>query len=314
MKKTAHNPLKRSHYDSKGSISLQFQHGFDHSQAYQQSIHDDEITIHSSEQGIPAQEFTANSLGYDDTDFSDTKIAMAKAYDDDEPETTHFASAKAYDADAVEVLPADTTNEYSDVFEMDDEELFDDVQTVTKQAEMLSFDEVDQDDQFAEDLKAVLAGKKSLANLTDYVEPKEKATQQAVDKPIDPASETAVEEMQAKMEERGAIFEQFAADRNRLTTYQLGDIELESMFSQANADLDKKPIKKTPLTEEEVREIVDNNTTVAMSGLDLAEDFEYMDSIAEKPIIETPQNESEMFSEAVVEEEVTVKPEEQEIV
>lgn len=318
--------MRKSHYDAKRPISLEFKDGMLVSQAKsgEMSAHS-EYTFQHSAQSRPAFEFAENEIGDEnDAEFDDKgseerreekveEFAAAKAYDLEEDEddsmnhhseSYQYSSAKAYH-DEDDELPADRNNAYSDVFEMDDEELFEDTdyEPSKQQAVQLAIaDEVDVDDRFARDLEAILTGKKSLANLADYTAPNQQQNG-------DP-SKSAVGSAEEKMQNDSAIFEQFAASQKRMTSYQLGEVELGSLFDEADVDLDQKPVKKKILTPEEVRKVVDNNTTVALSDMDFAEDFEIIDSIAEAQEMAQKKEAKAADDEVNMDEVITVEPEE----
>ena len=309
--------MRKSHHDAKNPITLEFKDGrlVSTARSAEMSAQSD-YTFQHSDQSQPAFVFAKNDIGdEDDTDFEDERehesgTAKAYAYEDDEDnflnEDLHnptYASAKAY-MDEDDELPADQNNAYSDVFEMDDEELFNDTDDVASEQQSVQLaiaDEVDVDDRFARDLEAILTGKKSLANLADYTD-----TNQS--KSSDPAKDAA-SSAEEKMQKDSEIFEKFAASQQAMTSYQLGEVELGSLFDEVDMDLDRSPVKKKTLTPEEVRKVVDDNTTIALSDMDFAEDFEIIDSIAEAQAA-SQKNEVKSSYDEEAEEVITVEPEE----
>lgn len=257
---------RKNHYDNKMSINLMVQEG-ENSTSIQSNDDDTSYSLpHSIHQGFGVDEDHAFN------DVQNDEIVIAKAYDDhaDKIELNKGA-AKAYSNE--EIVPQDTTNEYSDVFKMDDESLFDNVDLSStekkEQAETLS-NQVEDDDEFARDLQAVLSGKKSLANLANHTEKKENTTPK---KEVDP-----VKQVEEKMAEQEAVFDQIAADRNRITTYQLGDIELTSIFDEADDSIESN---KIATAKNRVEDIIDEQS-MAMSGMEYAEDFEVIESIVDE--------------------------------
>jgi hypothetical protein len=309
--------MRKSHYDAKNPITLEFKDGRLVSQARSVEMSEQsDYTFQHSDYVPRAFEFAENEIGDDgDTEFEDDRehesdTAKAYSHDDDEDDMENedlhnptYASAKAY-LEEDDDLPADRNNAYSDVFEMDDEELFEDTDEVESEQQAVQLaiaDEVDVDDRFARDLEAILTGKKSLANLADYTDSNHA-------KSGDPAKDAA-SSAEEKMQNDSAIFEKFAASQNAMTSYQLGEVELGSLFDEADMDLDQKPVKKKTLTPEEVRKVVDDNTTVALSDMDFAEDFEIIDSIAEAQQA-AEKNEMKAAQNETIEDVVTIEPEE----
>ena len=276
--------LRKTHYDSKGEITLQFSDGY-----FQENNELSSVYGHKS----------TNEIIIDDEEFhtemgaSDFSVAAAKAYesiDDEEDvflnEEIGVSMAKAFDEegwsqayennDVEGQVPLDEGNEYSDVFETDEELLFEETDDVEPEvASELSLGDFvdDQDDQFAKDLQAVLSGQKSLANLAEYADVEENSP-----KP-EAKTNTPLQVAEQKIASDEAIFDQLAADRARLTTHQLGEVELTSIFDSADDEAFSET--KQIMNPDEVKRIVDSSTTVAMSGMDLAEDFELMDAIGQ---------------------------------
>ncbi len=260
---------RKNHYDNKVSINLMVSEG-GISGSIQKADIDNHFALPSSyHQGFGIDEDQAFIDNHND------EIVMAKAYDDytDTIELKR-TTAKAYSNE--KIVPQDTTNEYSDVFKMDDDSLFDSVITSSsensEQVESLS-NQVEDDDEFARDLQAVLSGKKSLANLAHHTEKKETSKQKTPQEEVDP-----VKQVEKKMAQQEAVFDQIAADRNRITTYQLGDVELTSIFDEADDNLESN---KIATAKNRVEDIIDEQS-MAMSGMEYAEDFEVIESIVDK--------------------------------
>ncbi len=313
--------VRKTHYDSKGAIALEFTHdSYENGEALSMGkAYDDDMSIgmEFDEVYTDAFEMTDGEI-FDDADnfaseLSNEAFVMAKAYDDefdsDDQYDNSVSQAKAFDAGQTST-PADENNQYSDVFESIDDNIFEDTSKNVANAQEVEAmaDEVEVDDQFARDLQAVLSGQKSLANLADYSEGQQAAP--AAANPPQDDTDKRVEQLEAKMAKDEAIFDQLAADRNNLTTYQLGEVELQSIFDEADGDLSKGSVA---LAKDRIEDIVDERS-IAMDGMEYAEDFELMDSIAEEELAESKTTAPSVDSnsdikDAVIEEEIVVSPE-----
>lgn len=267
QKSIQHKIRRKKHYDNKLSINLMVDNRSNSENITKADVEQDYILPMSYHQGFALDEDFSFEEPFNQT------LVMAKAYDDTFHEINHsISTAKAY---SDELIPEDTTNEYSDVFKMDDDSLFDDVDLIPsenqKQVESMA-NQVEDDDAFARDLQAVLSGKKSLANLAHHTENKSPTPENTTKKEVDP-----VKQMEEKMAKDEAIFDQIAADRNRVTTYQLGDIELTSIFDEADINLENN---RVATAKNRIENIIDEQS-MAMSGMEYAEDFEVIDSIAD---------------------------------
>ncbi len=314
--------VRKTHYDSKGAIALEFTHETDvNSTAVSMGkAYDDDMSIGmEADQGYTdAFEMTDGEIFEYEDDFSSglsgEAFVMAKAYDVDEVESDEVYVAPTSQANAMNTAqpaePVDENNQYSDVFESLDEDIFADAANAPVNAPQVDAmaDELEVDDQFAKDLHAVLSGQKSLANLADYSEGQQAAPTQNT--PPKDDTDNRVKELEKKMANEEAIFDQLAADRNNLTTYQLGEVELNSIFDEADRDSSKGSVA---LAKDRVEDIIDEQS-VAMDGMEYAEDFELMDSIAEEEMAESKEAKSSAenhsdIKDAVIEEEIVVKPE-----
>lgn len=314
--------LRKTHYDSKGAIALEFKYAASEStEAFSMGkAFDDDMSIGMDIDSNYVDAFDiVDNEGFDDLQefsggFSQAAFVMAKAYDEDaeidsaDAHSSEISTAKAYDDASTE--PADRDNQYSDVFESADDEIFSNASKSPAHALEVNemADEVEVDDQFAKDLQAVLSGQKSLANLADYSEAK---TAPATAPPANDDTDSRLKKLEEKMAKDEAIFDQLAADRNNLTTYQLGEVELQSIFDEADDDLSKGA--SIALAKNRIEDIIDE-TSIAMDGMEYAEDFELMDSIAEDELAESKNaasnsNSNPDIKDAVIEEEIVVSPE-----
>ncbi|XOV68331.1 MAG: hypothetical protein ACFHU9_03980 [Fluviicola sp.] len=314
--------VRKTHYDSKGAIALEIPHETQvgsEAMSMGKAYNDDmSIGMEADLEYTDAFEMTDDEVFDHGEDFtmglSSETFVMAKAYDtddlnSDELHDTSTSHARAMN-DAYDSEPLDENNQYSDVFESSDDAIFTESENASSNAPQVDAmaDEVEVDDQFAKDLQAVLSGQKSLANLADYSEGQQVAPAQN-NPPADDTDER-VKELEKKMAKDEAIFDQLAADRNNLTTYQLGEVELNSIFDEADGDLTKGSVA---LAKDRVEDIIDERS-VAMDGMEYAEDFEVMDSIAEDELAESKKTTSTADShsdikDAVIEEEIIVKSE-----
>ncbi|WP_341900187.1 hypothetical protein [Fluviicola taffensis] len=211
------------------------------------------------------------NIQFDDDNEDQSELAMAKAYDLSGEET--YATAKAYDDDDdfhpsadLKEEPADRNNPFSDVFQVDDHLFEEDTNSRKDNA----IEDEDINDQFARDLQAVLSGQKSLAQLTEYAD-----DTHAKEEQTKPTNDPSVQQVEEKMVKDEAVFEQLALDMNRLQTFQLGDVHLEEIFDSVDADLLKETSQKQKL------EDVVTEAAMTLDGMEMAEDFEYMESLAE---------------------------------
>jgi hypothetical protein len=285
FKKLMRKRASKSHYDHKKPIKLMFKDGLivgenapDKShRSYHQGM---SIDAHAS--GYLHQAFEVDEdhedheeVYFDNTNEDEQEMVMAKAYDSSDEGI--YVTAKAYDDDPDENTrsstdfkdePVDRNNPYSDVFQVDDQ-LFENENSDPGNGS----DEEDENinDQFARDLQAVLSGQKSLAQLSEYADEKYVHEEEE----HQPTNEKAVQHIEEKIVKDEAIFEQLALDMNRLQTFQLGDVHLEEIFDDADADLLKENTKKQKLEE------VVTEAAMTLDGMEMAEDFEYMESLAE---------------------------------
>lgn len=304
FKKLMRKRASKSHYDHKKPIKLVFKDGlivnknagekdhqsYNHGMSIQSHAFDYSHEAFETEED---QEHTEN-IHFDDTNEDQNELVMAKAYDLSDHDT-YYATAKAYDDDDIhasedlEEEPVDQNNPYSDVFEVDDQ-LFEEENQQSRSG--TSEEDENINDQFARDLQAVLSGKKSLAQLTEYVD--EDYTKKAE---INPANENkAVEQVEEKMIKDESIFEQLALDMNRLQTFQLGDVHLEEIFDSADAEILKENSPKQKL------EDVVTEAAMSLDGMEMAEDFEYMESLAESNSTNSigPQSGSNTYEDAEI--------------
>ncbi len=278
FKKLMRKRASKGHYDHKKPIKLMFKDGLIVNQETHEKNHPyhQGMSIQSHAFAYSHEAFEADTkqeyeehIHFDDSGEDQGELVMAKAYDF--PGESTYATAKAYDdddfhpSDNSNQEPADRDNPYSDVFQVDDH-LFDEEQANAKGNSFSFGEDEDINDQFARDLQAVLSGQKSLAQLTEYAEEETKPTK---------TNAQPVQQVEEKMVKDEAIFEQLALDMNRLQTFQLGEVHLEEIFDRADADLLKENSKK-----QQLEEIV-TEASMALDGMELAEDFEYMESLAE---------------------------------
>lgn len=276
FKKLMRKRASKGHYDHKRPIKLMFKDGLivtekSHERSHHSYHQGMSIQSHASAYSHEAFEDNTDHeydehIPFDENDGDQGELVMAKAYDFSDNEA--YVTAKAYDDEDhihpstdSEEEPVDQNNPYSDVFQVDDH-LFDEENSHSKGDSYQEDEEVD--DQFARDLQAVLSGQKSLAQLSEYVDEEAK-----------PTNDKAVQQIEEKMVKDEAIFEQLALDMNRLQTFQLGEVHLEEIFDSADADLLKESSPKQKL------EDVVTEASMSLDGMELAEDFEYMESLAE---------------------------------
>jgi hypothetical protein len=287
FKKLMHKRASKGHYDHKKPIKLMFKDGLivtqnDHEQSHRSYHQGMNIQSHAFDYTHEAFEADEDDEQNDPVYFEDSgedqeEMVMAKAYDYDISDGENYATAKAYDDDHDDDIhpsnyskeePEDQNNPFSDVFQVDDD-LF---ENENPHSENNSADEDEEfNDQFARDLQAVLSGQKSLAQLSEYADEnyiKEEKAKQATENPS--------QQVEEKMVKDEAIFEQLALDMNRLQTFQLGEVHLEEIFDRADADLLNENSAKKQKLEEVVTE-----AAMTLDGMELAEDFEYMESLAE---------------------------------
>lgn len=296
FKKLMRKRASKGHYDHKKPIKLMFKDGLIVTEKPQEKSH------HSYHQGMSIQ---AHGFGYSHEAFEDdtenqydehipfdesnddqNELVMAKAYDLHGED--HYVTAKAYDDDDEEIYhsagpneePADQNNPYSDVFQVDDY-LFEEENAHSGNDS--SAEDEDINDQFARDLQAVLSGQKSLAQLTEYVEEE-----------VKPTNDKSVQQVEEKMVKDEAVFEQLALDMNRLQTFQLGEVHLEEIFDSADADLLKETSPKQKLEE------VVTEASMSLDGMELAEDFEYMESLAESNAQNEKTNSNQSYEDAEI--------------
>lgn len=283
FKKLMHKRASKGHYDHKKPIKLMFKDGLivtekTHEKS-QQSYHQG-MSIQSHAFDYSHEAFEADGdhepdehINFDETNEDQNEMVMAKAYDLSSEDT--YVMAKAYDEDEddnhpstdLNEEPVDQNNPYSDVFQVDDH-LFEE-ENANSRNESDTEDE-DVDDQFARDLHAVLSGQKSLAQLAEYAD-----ESNSKDEETKPTNDKSVQHVEDKMDKDEAIFEQLAVDMNRLQTFQLGEVQLEEIFDSADADLLKENAQRQKLEE------VVTEAAMSLDGMEMAEDFEYMDSLAE---------------------------------
>lgn len=287
FKKLMHKRASKGHYDHKKPIKLMFKDGLivtqnDNGQSHRSYHHGMSIQSHAFDYTHEAFEADDDQEQYDAVYFDETaedreEMAMAKAYDYDISGEETYATAKAYDddndddirpANNINEEPEDRNNTFSDVFQVDDH-LFENENPNSTNGSAAE-DEVF-NDQFARDLQAVLSGQKSLAQLSEYADenyiPEEK---------VQPEPENSSQQVEEKMVKDEAIFEQLALDMNRLQTFQLGDVHLEEIFDSADADMLNENTAKKQKLEEVVTE-----AAMTLDGMEMAEDFEYMESLSE---------------------------------
>lgn len=286
FKKLMHKRASKGHYDHKKPIKLMFKDGLivtqnDHEQSHRSYHHGMSIQSHAFDykhQAFEADEDEQNDPVYfEDSGEDQEEMVMAKAYDHDISDEENYATAKAYDDDHDDDIhssnnskeePEDRNNPFSDVFQVDDH-LFENENPHSGNS---SADEDEEfNDQFARDLQAVLSGQKSLAQLSEYADENYLKEEKAK-----PAIENPSQQVEEKMVKDEAIFEQLALDMNRLQTFQLGEVHLEEIFDSADADLLNDNTAKKQKLEEVVTE-----AAMTLDGMELAEDFEYMESLAE---------------------------------
>ena len=287
FKKLMHKRASKGHYDHKKPIKLMFKDGLivtqnDHEQSHRSYHHGMSIQSHAFNYKHQAFEADEDDEQNDPVYFEDSgedreEMVMAKAYDHDVSNEENYATAKAYDDDHDDDFhsssnskeePEDRNNPFSDVFQVDDH-LFENENSHSGNSSAHEDEEFN--DQFARDLQAVLSGKKSLAQLSEYADENYLKEEKAK-----PAAENASQQVEEKMVKDEAIFEQLALDMNRLQTFQLGEVHLEEIFDSADADLLKENTAKKQKLEEVVTE-----AAMTLDGMELAEDFEYMESLAE---------------------------------
>lgn len=289
FKKLMHKRASKGHYDHKKPIKLMFKDGLivtknDHEQSHR-SYHQG-MSIQSDAFDYRHEAFEADEdqeqndpVYFDETGEDHEEMVMAKAYDYDVSAAETYATAKAYDDDHDDDIhpsndlqeePEDQNNAFSDVFQVDDH-LF---ENENPHSGNNSADEDDEfNDQFARDLQAVLSGQKSLAQLSEYADENYINEEKAKAKP---APENYSQQVEEKMVKDEAIFEQLALDMNRLQTFQLGDVHLEEIFDRADADMLNENTAKKQKLEEVVTE-----AAMTLDGMEMAEDFEYMESLSE---------------------------------
>ncbi|WP_294673558.1 hypothetical protein [uncultured Fluviicola sp.] len=287
FKKLMHKRASKAHYDHKKPIKLMFKDGLivtENDQKQSQRSYHHGMSIQSHAFDYTHQAFEADEdddqndpVYFEDSGEDQEEMVMAKAYDYDGSDEENYATAKAYDDDHDDDIhysnnskeePEDRNNPFSDVFQVDDH-LFENEDSHSGNN---SADEDEEfNDQFARDLQAVLSGKKSLAQLSEYADQDYLKEEKAK-----PAAENASQQVEEKMVKDEAIFEQLALDMNRLQTFQLGEVHLEEIFDRADADLLNENTAKKQKLEEVVTE-----AAMTLDGMELAEDFEYMESLAE---------------------------------
>lgn len=281
FKKLTHKRASKGHYDHKKPITLMFKDGLivnkkTHEKSHQ-SYHQG-MSIQSHAFDYSHEAFEANEdheqdehIHFDDTNEDQNELVMAKAYDLSGEET--YVTAKAYDDDDIHPSadsneePADLNNPFSDVFQVDDH-LFEEENSNSRNGSAIEDEDIN--DQFARDLQAVLSGQKSLAQLTEYAD-----ESHIKEEEIKPTNDKSVQKVEEKMVNDEAVFEQLALDMNRLQTFQLGEVRLEEIFDRADADLLKENSQKQKLAE------VVTEAAMTLDGMEMAEDFEYMESLAE---------------------------------
>lgn len=281
FKKLMHKRASKGHYDHKKPIKLMFKDGLivnnnTHEKSHKSYHHG--MSIQSDAFNYLHEAFEADddheedeNIQFDDDNEDQSELAMAKAYDLSGEET--YATAKAYDDDDdfhpsadLKEEPADRNNPFSDVFQVDDHLFEEDTNSRKDNA----IEDEDINDQFARDLQAVLSGQKSLAQLTEYAD-----DTHAKEEQTKPTNDPSVQQVEEKMVKDEAVFEQLALDMNRLQTFQLGDVHLEEIFDSVDADLLKETSQKQKL------EDVVTEAAMTLDGMEMAEDFEYMESLAE---------------------------------
>ncbi len=281
FKKLMRKRASKGHYDHKKPIKLMFKDGLIVNKNTREKSpppyhHGMSIQSHAfsySHEAFEADEDQeeVEHIHFEDTGEDQNELVMAKAYDLSSEDS--YATAKAYDDDDIHPSddlneePADRNNPFSDVFQVDDQ-LFEEENSNSGNGSAIEDEDIN--DQFARDLQAVLSGQKSLAQLTEYADEsnvKEAEMKQTNDK--------SVQQVEEKMVKDEALFEQFALDMNRLQTFQLGEVHLEEIFDSADADLLKENSKKQKLEE------VVTEAAMSLDGMEMAEDFEYMESLTE---------------------------------
>lgn len=294
-KKLMHKRASKGHYDHKKPIKLMFKDGLivtkkshgKSQQPYHQGMSIQSHAFDYSHEAFEANEDheTDEHIHFDNTNEDQSEMVMAKAYDLSHEDT--YATAKAYDQEEEEDIhsstdlneePADQNNPYSDVFQVDDH-LFEEENSNSRNDS--NAEDEDVDDQFARDLQAVLSGQKSLAQLTEYADESNSKEEETK-----PTNDKSVQHVEEKMVKDEAIFEQLAVDMNRLQTFQLGEVHLEEIFDSADADLLKENSQRQKLEE------VVTEAAMTLDGMEMAEDFEYMDSLAESDSNNSPSAET----------------------
>jgi len=176
--------------------------------------------------------------------------------------------------------PDDDQGEYSDVFDIDDEEIFDDLEAVDHQSdrdvvsEQSSYDSYEEIGDFEDDFQEPVAEAKSKEDFP-------------FEEPSKPAEEPKVDTSKAEADEQ--MFNKINRDRQQMTTYQLGEVEVESEFDMFDNIIDK-PKTKAASNGSPVAESLSE-----LSEMDIAEDFELMmekmDADVEEGIVESFSNE-----------------------
>jgi hypothetical protein len=314
FKKLMQKRASKAHYDHKKPIKLMFKDGLIVTENDQEQSHrsyHQGMSIQSHAFDYTHQAFEADEdeeqtdpVYFEDSGEDQEELVMAKAYDYDGSDEENYATAKAYDDDHDDEThsskdfkeePEDRNNPFSDVFQVDDH-LF---ENETPHSGNSSADEEEFNDQFARDLQAVLSGKKSLAQLSEYAD--ENYLKEEETKPV---PEKSVQQVEEKMVKDEAIFEQLALDMNRLQTFQLGEVHLEEIFDHADADLLKENTAKKQKLEDVVTE-----AAMSLDGMELAEDFEYMESLSESASDtgRSSQDQNSYEDAEIVEEEETTE-------
>ena len=143
----------------------------------------------------------------------------------------------------------DNLNEYSDVFDIDNDEIFADVENITtpSQSQALAVEAAHDD------------CSQQAQEQTDHFPQVASA----------PAQEKSAQLDTSKVEAKTPIFDKIDQDRQRMTTFQLGEVELQSEFDLFDEIMDRskqKSISQSKPSEE----------FATLSEMDIAEDFEYI--------------------------------------
>lgn len=186
-----------------------------------------------------------------------------------------------------EELGQNDDNDYSDVFEVEDSSLFDDVETFTASISESKQNVEDETDLFARDLQDVMSGKKSLTELAG----KQKQTV------AKPNREAEILKNSDEDEENKEVspFDKLSQEKQNVTTYQLGEVELENLFEQFEQKEGKSGLQKARagIAEEMFEE------DLGLSDLDMVEDFDFIEEKTEKQIEHEEQKEEEKIENNV---------------